>query len=319
MWTEREGCLVRLTAGDGRVGWGEAAPLEAFGAGTLVEVERGLAMLGDRLERPDAWRDHPEPVGPLAFALATAERGLDAAPAGLRAEDPARRYWPVAGLLPAGRAALTAVRPQLEAGFRTFKWKVGVGDRADELTLLDDLLAELPGGARLRLDANGAWDRRQAEAWLERCAERPIEFVEQPIAPGARGADDLLRGLANDYPTLLALDESLAGPGDLRRWRDAGWRGVWVVKLALCGDPGHTLALLRAAEADVVFSSALETAVGAAAGLRAAFEWPGQRRALGYGVWPLFADARFDGPRRAPFVRLEDVTADAAGLWNALS
>jgi O-succinylbenzoate synthase len=91
------------------------------------------------------------------------------------------------------------------------------------------------------------------------------------------------------------------------------------VKLALCGDPAATLAYLQKAGADVVFSSALETRVGAVAGLTAAFTWAGTRRALGYGVWPLYADGRFDGPHRAPFLRPEDLQVDAQSLWNALN
>src|SRR5439155_4576617 len=124
-----------------------------------------------------------------------------------------RTYLPVAALVPAGRAALAEIATKAEAGFRVFKWKVGVGDAADELSLLDDICAALPGGAKLRLDANGAWDRRKAERWLERCAERPVEFLEQPVAADAKGATDLLLGLASDFPTPLALDESVASDG----------------------------------------------------------------------------------------------------------
>jgi len=227
---------------------------------------------------------------------------------------------PVAALLPAGREALAAVAAKAEIGFRVFKWKVGVGDNDEELGLLDDLLARLPGGARLRLDANGAWDRRRAERWLERCAERPIEFVEQPVAPTARGADDLLLGLAGDFPTPLALDESLVHDGDVERWLAAGWPGVFVVKPALLGDPVAVCVRLAQAKARVVFSSTLETAVGAQAALRLAFAWPGERRALGFGVYPLFADARFDGPPAAPFVGVEDVARlNPEAVWNALS
>jgi O-succinylbenzoate synthase len=139
---------------------------------------------------------------------------------------------------------------------------------------------------------------------------------------------------------------------------------VWVVKPSLLG--GAALARLRAADADVVFSSALETAVGARAALRVAFAWDAQKgagvrsqesggaqrptsnvehstfkaqtpgnakpatqnqkpeagvpRALGFGVWPLFADARFDGPHLAPFLRVTDVERiNVEAVWNALS
>jgi O-succinylbenzoate synthase len=233
----------------------------------------------------------------------------------------------VAALLPAGRAALDAIGPRSEAGFRVFKWKVGVADLADELALLDDLCAALPGGAKLRLDANGAWTRPQAERWLERCAERPVDYVEQPcFADASQGAsqqkrcEDVLRGLAEDYPTPLALDESLVGDGDLDRWLEHGWRGVFVIKPALLADVSGALERLEKARAAVVFSSALETAVGARDALRAAFGWRGERRALGFGVYPLFQDARFDGPMAAPFVFPEDVARlDPEAAWNALT
>ena len=180
---------------------------------------------------------------------------------------------------------------------------------------------------KLRLDANGAWDRRAAEHWLERCADRPVEHVEQPcFATASEGparrerVEDMLRGLAGDYPTPIALDESIVGNGDIERWLEADWSGIFVVKPSLLGNAEAALAKLAAAKATVVFSSALETAVGAKAALRLAFRWTGERRALGFGVWPLFADSQFDGPQAAPFLRWEDVAQiNAEVVWKALS
>jgi len=202
-----------------------------------------------------------------------------------------------------------------------------VESAGDELGLLDDLCARLPGGGRLRLDANGAWDRRTAEKWLERTAERPVEFVEQPCFAKAsqgtalrRQAEDLLLGLAADYPTPIALDEALVGDGDVEHWLRLGWRGVFVIKPSLCGDMAATMQKLAAAKAAVVFSSALETAVGAKQALATAWRWTGEPRALGFGVWPLFADGRFDGPALAPFLRWQDVQRiNEEAVWNALS
>jgi O-succinylbenzoate synthase len=193
--------------------------------------------------------------------------------------------------------------------------------------MLDDLIAKFPSGAKLRLDANGAWDRRKAERWLERCADRPVEFIEQPcFAEPSQGAglcsrmDDLLVGLANDYPTPIGLDESVVSAGDVDRWLARGWPGVFVVKPTLLGDAAAVIARLEKAKAHVVFSSALETAVGAKAALRLAFTFTGETRALGFGVWPLFKDERFDGPYQAPFIRAQDVLAiNEEAVWNALS
>lgn len=351
--TEREGVMVRLEDEAGRAGLGEAAPVPGFGVGTADEAETALRALGGRVSAL-ALTESVAKGGCAGFALESARGEILGQTCGAANS----RTLPMAALLPAGRSALEKIRALGEAGFRTFKWKVGVAAVREELPLLDEVCAELPKGARLRLDANGAWDRRAAERWLERCAERPVEFVEQPCfaqvsQSAARGGqtEDLLHGLAEDYPTAIALDESLAGEGDVERWLAAGWRGVWIIKPSLLG--GATLARLRTAGADVVFSSALETAVGARAALRMAFGW-GERkesgvrsqpfrqaqgpervegesggaakiaerppRALGFGVWPLFADPRFDGPYLAPFLRAEDVERiNGEAVWNALS
>ena len=310
-WREREGLLVRVEGGAGRVGWGEVAPLPAFGTETLAEAEAALADLGGAVDGA-AVAGVPERLGCVRFALASALAPAAVGP-------PAAARMAVARLLPAGRAALAAAERARAEGFTAFKWKVGVEGIEDELAMLDDLLAHLPADARLRLDANGAWTTRQAGRWLERCADRPIEFVEQPVATENEGA---LRGLAADHPTPIALDESVAGLASLRQWLERGWPGVVVVKPALAGAPAEILALLAAHRADAVFSSAFETAVGRQAALRLAFSYRGPQtpRALGFGAAALFGDARLDGPPATPFLTAEDVDhIDAEAAWNALT
>lgn len=320
VWLEREGLLVRVEGADGKVGYGEVSPLETFGTETQAQAQAALAELNgevgvDMLDRLAP--THPCTAAGLRAAL------TEAAGTRVGSPDTAARekdYYQVAGLLPAGRRALERGRQLADNGFRVFKWKIGVEPLADEVLLLDDLLATLPEGSRLRLDANGALDRRKAERWLERCADRPVEFLEQPVPAREKGSEDCLLGLAGDFPTPLALDEALVSEGDLRRWLDLGWPGVYVLKPQLLPDAAGSCEKLSERKATVVFSSALETAVGARAVLAAAFAWKGKRLALGMGVWPLFADGRFDGPHAAPFIRLCDLdTLNAEALWNALS
>lgn len=324
VWTQRDGLLVRLEDQSGRVGFGECAPIPEFGTETVDEAETVCRGLGAQVDerRLDAI---PMRLACLRQAVTGARLDLEASAAGERVS-PDSRCLAVAALLPAGKAALDRVHPLAEAGFRIFKWKVGVADIGEELPLLDDLCAALPSGAKLRLDANGAWDRRKAERWLERCAERPIEYVEQPCLARARDgetavrrAEDLLLGLASEYPTPIGLDESLVGESDVQRWLSAGWPGVFVIKPMLLGHVEDALERLAKARAQVVFTSALETAVGARRALRLAFAWTGEPRALGFGVWPLFQDPRCDGPVTAPFLRCEDVERlDAAAVWTAV-
>jgi O-succinylbenzoate synthase len=310
-WAEREGLYVRIGGPGGAAGYGEASPVPHFGPESVAAGEAFLTSLGGRAA-PDLLSRVPAGLASLRGALAAA-LGKGAGP-------PRHESLSVAALLPAGRAALREGPLRAQDGFRTFKWKVAVGEAREEMAILDDLVGALPGGSRLRLDANGGWDARTAGRWLDRASGLPVEFVEQPIAPGARGADDALSGLSADYPVPVALDESVACDADALRWLDSGWRGFFVIKAALIGDAEGTLGRLARAGARVVFSSALETGIGARSALRAAFAWPGERLALGFGAWPLFADSRFDGPAAAPFVRREDAERiDPEALWNAVS
>jgi O-succinylbenzoate synthase len=309
VWAEREGLLLRVEDGNGRVGYGEVAPLPWFGTETLAEAIELCGSLTGQLSDETLAQLEPR-FCCVRFALAAA---LDPV---------AEKVWAhqrlaVASLLPAGRLALEKTDEALENGWMTFKWKVGVEDPADELAILDDLLGRLPNYAKLRLDANGGWNTRQAARWLERCAERPVEFIEQPVPPEQV---DALLGLAQDYPVTLALDEAVAGPEDLRRWHGLGWSGIYVIKPATAGVPAALLATLAELKADAVFSSALETPIGRLAALRTAFSYKGpQTRALGFGVGALFADETCNGPGIGPLIEtasLGDVEAEK--LWTSL-
>ena len=308
VWAVREGLIVRLEAETGAVTFGEIAPLPQFGTETLAEsLERCLGF-SDKTDDA-ALDDVPERFGCVRFALAMAR-------AGNLSVDHAKRL-PVTALLPAGQAALEVLPGKLEQGFLSFKWKVGVNRPEEEIGLLDDLLGLLPAYTRLRLDANGAWDRRTAEKWLARCSDRPIEFVEQPAAPDDV---DTLLGLANDYPVTLALDESVANLAAAREWQERGWRGVYVIKPALAGPLDEFAAWAKSSQADLVLSSAIETALGRAGIMRFTFAHDLTQRAVGFGVGEIFGDRLWDGPIIGPLVDAGwSQTINPEEIWNALN
>lgn len=309
-WKEREGILVRLEDEKGVVGFGEIAPIPWFGTETLAEADEVCRKFGDKVTA-ETLEQVPLRMGAVRFALAAA-LGRSGAPS-------ATPRVPVTALLPAGKAALAALPARVEAGFLSFKWKVGVESPDEELGLLDELLAALPAYAKLRLDANGAWDRRQAERWLTRCADRPVEFVEQPVAPGE---EETLHGLAADYPVKLALDESVTQLEEARRWQAEGWPGIFVLKPALAGPLEDLGAWVVATQADVVLSSAIETALGRAAILRFALRHHAVllRRSPGFGLGDVFGDRRWDGPMLGSVLDESWVAAvKPEELWNALS
>lgn len=312
-WSTREGLLLRIENEAGRVGWGEAAPVPWFPGLRLDDMEARLRACGDFVSKDVLASLFTG--GSAAFAVRQALEELENDPPLLPS-----KAVPVAALLPSGRDARTALQARLEEGFRTFKWKVGVLPAADEWVVLDELLGDLPSGARLRLDANGAWDRVTAERWLARAAERPIDFIEQPIAHEGARAVDLLLGLANDYPTPLALDESLGDETQVRTWLDLGWPGVWVLKLPLLGDPAATITPLLQRRARLVFSSALEGPIARRAVWPLIQRLPEACAPIGYGLGPLFGDPLWDGLPLVPFLRPSDLPApNPEVLWTSLA
>ncbi|MDX2187967.1 MAG: o-succinylbenzoate synthase [Opitutaceae bacterium] len=308
-WSTREGILVRLEDDTGRHGYGEMAPIPGFEGESALEMVARLASLGSYVELTTLHSAFPAGAG--RFAIDTALRALGVLP-------PYERRLasvPVAALLPAGRACVPTVVERLEQGFRTFKWKVGVSSAADEIALLDDLLAELPSGARLRLDANGAWDRRLAERWLAVAAERPIDYIEQPAGPGDA---DLLLGLAGDYPTPLALDESVANETDFEFWLGEGWPGVWILKPALLGSPLDWVELLRTRKARFVFSSAIEGPIARRSALELVFSQQVAPEPIGFGLGEVFSDS-WDGTGLRPFLHAQELDSfDTEAAWKSV-
>ena len=140
------------------------------------------------------------------------------------------------------------------SGRLTIKWKVATEPDPEERAVLEQLLARLPHGSRLRLDANGGWDRATAQAWAERLASDPrLEWLEQPLAPSDL---DGLTALAALIP--VALDESLRlDPGLRDRW--PGWQ---VRRPSLEGDPRPLLRALTSGTPMVMLSTAFETGIG---------------------------------------------------------
>lgn len=249
---ERHGWLLRLERGDGALGWGEAAPLVPLTAPGDSPEAVGLEAGPWRRSALEARLPSLPPAFAFALGLALAELdGLGAAAAGGWQPPP-----PSALLLPAGMAGPAALRAALDTGPPppAVKWKVAAHDDRAEREALAALLALLPAGCRLRLDANGGWDRPTAFAWAEPLAgESRLEWLEQPLPPADQAG---LLELAGRLP--VALDESLRsaeGP-------PAGWCGWQVRRPALEGDPRPLLAALAAGAPRLMVSTALETGIG---------------------------------------------------------
>lgn len=183
--SERCGRLLRLKTDDGRVGWGDCAPLSEFG-----------------ISKTDA----------TSFAEELAYLDLASQKAGLPLNS-----W-LSGNAPAASTAVNAnlggifsvndelVAAVLESGFSVLKIKVGLGQWQDEIARLQKLSNGLPPGAKFRLDANLAWPETEAEQFFIACSKLPIEGIEEPL----RHPDQKeLAKLQKLVPFPIAIDESI--------------------------------------------------------------------------------------------------------------
>ncbi len=150
----------------------------------------------------------------------------------------------------------TRLRRFLDAGYETFKVKIGFDQKSD--IALAETSRRVIGDRPLRLDVNGAWSPATAKRQLEKLKSYDPAYVEQPLE-----LDDLAghAGLVASSPVPIALDESaytLSDVGNIVRARaadvvlldphEAG--GLWqtIKAAAICEAVGIPVTLHSGAE-----------------------------------------------------------------------
>lgn len=283
-WSQRDGIVLQLEDEQGRKGQGEIAPLPWFGSETLEEALYFCRNLPTRFPL-DELETIPARLPACQFGFGSALEALKGG--GSSASNEEGLLY--SALLPTGVAALSAWKPLLAKGYRTFKLKIGVNTIAAEQQLCRALLLELPPSVQLRLDANGGLDLPLAQQWLEMCdglrSAFNIEYLEQPLPTDA--FEEML-ALSQQYKTPIALDESVASFAQLIRCCQQGWPGIYVIKPAISGYPKKLRRFCQAHALDTVFSSVFETEVGRSACLQLAQAL--SSRAVGFGIEHWFAD-----------------------------
>ena len=276
--SERELAIVTLSGEDGVSGQGEAAPLPAYGGPDMPRVWRALesyaevaaAMTDDgpvagvrMIEACRAIDDVPEAIAALDMALwDRAGRRAGRPVAALISDRPGERVEVNATLTAADRAtAAEQAAHAVAAGFGCLKVKVGLPDDAGRVAAVR---AAAGPHARLRLDANGAWDVEQAVRSIEALAPAGLELVEEPVH-GLQA----MRRVREQVAVRIAIDETAGEPGALA----AGIADAVCLKISRCGGIGPLLAaaaLVRASGAEVYLASTLDGPLGVAAALHAA-------------------------------------------------
>ena len=223
----------------------------------------------------------------------------------------------VAGLLPAGAGVLGAAPSKLAAGFRTFKWKIGVGPVQEEIGLCRELLEALGPESKLRLDANGGLHVEDLEVWLNALVPHAsqIEFIEQPLRVGE---EQMMSELAAASEIPIALDESLNGPDGLRWFEPGAWEGPLVIKPLLMGDVVELAERLRPSAHRLVFSSVFESVFGLGNALSLMEILPRSPFALGFDTLRAFDDGLSVSGEGSKICAAEISELNLDELWNRL-
>jgi O-succinylbenzoate synthase len=244
--TVREAALV-----EGPAGWGEFAPFLEYAP---AEAARWLASAVE-----SAWREWPEPR---------------------RTSIPVNATVPA---VPADRVAAVLAR---FPGCQTAKVKVAergqsLADDVDRVAAVRDAMGPQ---ARVRVDANGAWDVDQAVGALRALTAYRLEYAEQPCNSVEELRELRVRLARSGVDVPVAADESIRKAEDplLVAQREAA--DLIVVKVAPLGGVRRALEVVEECGLPAVVSSALDTSVGMAAGVALAAALPELPFACGLGT-----------------------------------
>ncbi|MDF2090719.1 o-succinylbenzoate synthase [Knoellia sp. 3-2P3] len=279
--TVREAALVR-----GPFGWGEFSPFLEY---EPPEASRWLASAVE-----SAWHGWPEPR---------------------------RDTVPVNATVPAVPAEQVPTVLARFDGCRTAKVKVAERGQvlADDVRRVAAVRDTMGLEARIRVDANGAWDVEQARDALGALAAYGIEYAEQPCAtvPELKRLRVALARAGIDVP--VAADESIRKAEDPLLVAREEAADLVVVKVAPLGGVRRALEVVQECGLPAVVSSALDTSVGMAAGLALAAALPELPHACGLGTVALLeGDVTADPltPRSGELaVRRVDADPDLLERW----
>ncbi|MCA0425732.1 MAG: cycloisomerase, partial [Proteobacteria bacterium] len=220
------GVILRLTAEDGTVGWGEAAPWSVF-SGTaeanfaaldtylrpLVVGRRACDVAKIMDEAAHVLVGHGEAKAALEMALydiwgkSTGMRVADLLGGVFRDKIPLS----VSIANPDFDADLEFLDARLAEGVRLFKVKTGFLTHREDLVRLDAIKAQLPDDAEIRIDYNQGLEPYGAVAKLRDMERFSPGFIEQPVKRDQRAA---MAELSRAIDTPILADESVFNPAE---------------------------------------------------------------------------------------------------------
>jgi len=318
---ESDAVIIKVTDGDGRVGYGESLPRSYVTGETIdsmiVRIRERLAPAilrqsfapgWETLEylrtvMPD-WTRNDDPKAPVvawnaafcAVELALLDWSLRVDGCALGDLLPPARYEVVySGVIsaeqPADAAALAKRMAQL--GLRQIKIKVGTSDDVARVSAVRNAIGD---DIDLRADANGAWSSDEAIEQLRHLSPFRLRAIEQPVR-----VDDLvgMKRVREETGIAVMADESLVTIEQATRLVEWGACDLFNIRLSKCGGITGSLGIAKLARDTGVRiqigAQVGETGILSAAGRTFAAHLPDLVYAEGsFGTWLLAEDVTFE-------------------------
>ncbi len=275
-----EGVLVKLTADDGTVGWGEASPSERVTGETLESVGQVLTakikplLMGEEIMELNRLLNkleiniHNNSSARAAVEIAlydiftrTTRSQLKDFIGGYR-EEIETCFTVVIGSVE--QSVEDAQRLIEDERFKILKVKIGA-DPGEDIARIKGIRDVVGYEPRIRVDANEGYTVKSAISTLNALHKYELEFVEQPVP-----SDDL-KGMAEVRKKVeipIMADESVRAPDDVGRIIEAQAADMFNIKLMKAGGIRNGVKIANiAAEAGMPcqIGCFIETSIGIAA------------------------------------------------------
>ena len=242
---------------DGIIGWGEAAPGETEGAGTPEEVQKELERFvatgieGESIQ--DLYdRSKELKIPPCAYAaIDIALWDWTAKKAGLPLNQILgfpRPYTPTSVTIGINKPDVIKKRiPLLLDGTTVKSLKIKLGSpeglSADKIMYEQVVESTKDYNVKIRVDANGGWNVKDAKYMMRWLAERGVDYIEQPLK---EGEENELEKIYNDRPLPIYLDESCRFSENIPKF--ASYVDGVNMKLMKCGGITEALRIISTAK-----------------------------------------------------------------------
>ena len=242
---------------DGIIGWGEAAPGETEGAGTPEEVQKELERFvatgieGESIQ--DLYdRSKELKIPPCAYAaIDIALWDWTAKKAGLPLNQILgfpRPHTPTSVTIGINKPDVIKKRiPLLLDGTTVKSLKIKLGSpeglSADKIMYEQVVESTKNYNVKIRVDANGGWNVKDAKYMMQWLAERGVDYIEQPLK---EGEENELEKIYNDRPLPIYLDESCRFSENIPKF--ASYVDGVNMKLMKCGGITEALRIISTAK-----------------------------------------------------------------------